>query len=291
MADDLENKRAPWLRMGMDWEGVAAALGALLVGILLGWVWDPLFWIGFAGAVIAIFAGRWARRTPPDMASAIVAPCDGVVVSIDRAEVPSELRMEEAFATRIRLSTGPMATNKLYAPIAGGVQTMIHEAGDNSVPFANGPADHGLTEVYLTLESLGEELGVRVSTGGLGPRLEMTVDAGDSVRLGRAIGTRRLGGWCDVYVPSKIGQLVWPGQSVVGGETVMGRMGVSSDAELFEEAADDADVPGRLPQDVETEDDAEDAYSHPEDISAPSDPAEMFARLKEAAKDVDGSEG
>jgi len=248
MANDLEGRRTPWMRMAMDWEGVAAALAALLVGILLGWLWDPLFWLGFIGAVIAVFAARWSHRTAPDEPAAIVAPCDGIVVSVTRAEVPPELRLSDVYATRIRISTGPTATNKLYAPIAGAVQTLISEAGENSVPFATGPTEHGLTEVYITLESLGEEVGLRLATGGFGPRLDVTVDVGDSVRMGRAIGTRRLGGWCDVYVPSKVAELVWAGQTIVGGETIMGRLSTPSDEDLFEASTAEATLPEAEPE-------------------------------------------
>ena len=49
MSEDLERKTTPWFTGGFDWEGVAAALALLLVALLLGWLWDPLFWVGFAG--------------------------------------------------------------------------------------------------------------------------------------------------------------------------------------------------------------------------------------------------
>ncbi len=38
MSDDLESTKTPWWTLGFDIEGLVAAIGALLVGILLGWL-------------------------------------------------------------------------------------------------------------------------------------------------------------------------------------------------------------------------------------------------------------
>mgnify|MGYP003629542476 CR=1 FL=1 len=289
MSEDIDSKNTPWMNVGMDWEGVAAALGALLVALLLGALWSPLFWIGFAGVVIALMAARWSHRTPPDLANGIVAPCDGVVVSVGRAEAPSELRLTESGMTRIRISSAPSATNKVYTPIAGSVESMIFEAGENTVPLAARADDDGLARAYLTFESRGQQVGVRLASGGFGPRIDLATEAGDIVRLGRPFGTRRLGGWCDVYVPNGVGMLIWPGQTLVGGETVMGRLKSQGDTDLFDGMTEeDTDgepvlqVDGDSPAEAEDEDD--DDYPSPEDMETPDDPAVILARLREASR-------
>jgi phosphatidylserine decarboxylase len=294
MANDLENQRIPWFRVRLDLEAVVASLAALLVGILLGWLWEPLFWVGFTAAVAAFFAGRWSKRVAPDLATGVVAPCDGVVVSITKADVPTELRFEDNIANRIRISSSPFATNKLYAPIAGSIETVIYEAGEQSTPFAMGPTEHGLSAAFLTLESLGQEVGMRVATGGLGPRLEMTVEAGDMARLGRVVGTRRLGGWTDIYVPVSSGVLVWPGQTLIGGETVLGRLKTEADTELFDGVVEDGtfevedDIVEAEVSDI-TDDGADDFVSI-DQATTPADPAQLFARLKEVTKNKDGGD-
>jgi phosphatidylserine decarboxylase len=286
MPEDIDRKSMPWMTAGIDWEGVAAALGALLVALLLGAIWGPLFWIGFAGVILAIFAARWSHRTPPDMASGVVAPCDGVIVSIESVEPPSELRLNETRTTRIRIASAPTATNKLYTPIAGSLESLIVQAGEAGVLFAMRPDDDGLSIAYLTFESRGQQVGVRLATGGFGPRMELTTEAGDIVRLGRPFGTRRLGGWCDVYVPASVGRLVWPGQTVVGGETVFGRLKTQGDTELPSDSpeAEDDVAETDEPLAIEAEPDDDDDYPSPEDVSVPDDPAEIFARLREAAR-------
>lgn len=277
------------MTIGLDWEGVAAALGALLVALLLGALWSGLFWIGFAGVILALLAARWSHRTPPDLANGVVAPCDGVVVCVDRVEAPSELRLADSATTRIRIASAPSSTNKVYTPISGSVESMIYQAGENSVPLATRAGDEGLARAYLTFESRGQQVGVCLASGGLGPRIDLATEAGDIVRLGRPFGTRRLGGWCDVYVPTDVGMLIWPGQTLVGGETVMGRLRaqVGTDLHDGESKEDTADKPVReIAGEAETEPEADedDDYPSPEDISTPEDPAVILARLRETSR-------
>ncbi|MEZ5955002.1 MAG: hypothetical protein R3C13_11940 [Hyphomonas sp.] len=279
--DDLERKSTPWLNGGFDVEGIAAALAALLVALLLGWIWAPLFWIGFAAAVAALFAARWANRTPPEVANGVVAPVDGMVVSVGLAEVPPELRLDQKPMTRIRISSAPTATNKVYTPISGSLENAIVEDGDNSIPFAMRPDDEGLARAFMSFESQGDHVGVKLASGGFGPRLDIDMVAGDIARLGRPCGTRRLGGWCDVFLPAHAAVTAWPGQSLVGGETVIGRLGAESEIRypVAEAKEEDAFEPK-----VEEAEDMDDDYLSPDEADMSEDPAVLFARLREAAR-------
>jgi len=300
MADEIERRSMPWLNVVFDWEGVAAAAAAFLAALLLGWIWAPLFWIGFVAMVAALAAGRWSRRSPPDIVDGVVAPCDGIVLSIERSEPPTALRLSTEDTVRVRISSSPLASNKLYTPIAGGVDLISFAQGEPNVPVAFRPDDDGLTRAYVTFESAGEQAGMALATGGLGPRLELGVETGDVVRLGRAFATRRLGGWCDLYLPASMAVMVWPGQTLVGGETVIGRLHAMADddfgadieevavPERKKDAAPAAAAPvaaAAAEEEAAAEDeDFFDDYPEPDEVSAPEDPAAIFARLREAAR-------
>ena len=101
---DYSRDTLPWMRSGFDLEGYVGALAAWLVGILLGLLWSPLFWIGFVAAVTILLATRSARRTPPVGEGLIVAPCDGLVTAVGGATPPDELRLGGDGWTRIRVS-------------------------------------------------------------------------------------------------------------------------------------------------------------------------------------------
>lgn len=236
---DFSLKRFPWLRSGFDLEGYVGALAAWLVGLLLGALWDPLFWIGFVGAVVILFATRTAERTPPVGTDLLVTPIDGIVVDIARAAPPAELRLRDGDWTRVRVSVGPTKTNGVYAPIDGEIDHIILESGDPAAFAAMSVDRPGLAVAYVSLESGSRATGMRLATGGLGPRLEVRSEAGDAVRLGRNIGTMRLGGWCEIYVQGDADIGVIEGQTLIGSETVLARFGDDVAARPFEPREED----------------------------------------------------
>ena len=222
-----------------------------------------------------------------------MAPCDGIVLSIQGEEPPTALRLSPGSYVRIRITSSPLSTNKLYTPIAGGVDLITLAQGEPSVPMAFRPDDEGLTRAYVSFESAGEQAGLALSTGGFGPRIELDVETGDVVRLGRVFGTRRLGGWCDLYLPASLNILVWPGQTLIGGETVIGRLRAEFEDDLVIEVPEIL-VPEPKPATVAAaptvadvaaeEEDFFDDYPEPDEVEAPEDPAAIFARLREAAR-------
>lgn len=299
---DLSRATFPWLRSGFDLEGYVGALAAWLVGILLGILWAPLFWIGFIAAIVILLATRTAERTAPDAEDIVVAPSDGMIVSVGGATPPDELRLEGAGWTRVRVSVGPTKTNGICAPMDGAIDHVIRETGDPAAFAATKPDRPGLTIAYIALESGERSVGMRYATGGLGPRLEIDKEAGDAVRLGRGIGTLRMGGWYDLYVPSEMAVLPVPGQTLIGSETVIGRFG-GANSDLFDH--DEVEKPEPMPEEdpadepveaelVIDEDDeltlealsGEDESAEKED----EDVSEMFARLKKEARKIQDDE-
>ena len=184
----------------------------------------------------------------------------------------------------------------------GAIDHVIRETGDPAAFAATKPDRPGLAVAYIALESGDRSVGMRYATGGLGPRLEIDKEAGDAVRLGRGIGTLRMGGWYDLYVPSEMDVLPVPGQTLIGSETIIGRFGGAS-SELFD--TDEVKKPEPVPEEdledepveaelVIDEDDeltlealsSEDETAEKED----EDVSEMFARLKKEARKIQDDE-
>lgn len=303
-SEDLERKRFAWAQAGFDMEGIVGAVAAWLVGILLGLIWDPLFWIGAIAAIIVLLATRRAHRSAPGDSETVVAPVDGVLVSVEQAPAPSELRLPGAEFNRLRIASSPASPNGVHAPLAGEIETLIREAGEPSVPVAMKPEAHGLSVVYVTIKSGEERIGLRLAAGGLGPRLDLDAEPGDPVRLGRRLGRRRLGGWCDVFIPADRPLTVWPGMTLVGAETRLTgpvdeeparAAGPQATAETVDWPATGApDTPGDTPE-PDTSMPAASASPPAGSQAGPpprsadqDDAAEMFARLRskveEAAK-------
>ena len=297
--EDFSRKSFPWLRSGFDLEGYVGALAAWLVGILLGILWGPLFWIGFIAAIVILFATRTAERTSPEADGLIVAPTDGLIVSVGGATPPDELRLDGTGWTRMRVAVGPTKTNGIHAPMDGAIDHVISEVGDPAAFAAMRPDRPGLAISYVSLESGSRSVGMRFATGGLGPRLEIMNEAGDAVRLGRNIGSLRLGGWCDIYVPAGVEVLPRTGQTLIGAETIIGRFGGAA-SDLFEtetrapvpdpepEAPEEEPVEAELVIDEEDELTLEELAGSDETVAEDEDEdvSEMFARLREEAKKI-----
>jgi len=266
----IETRRYPWARGGFDLEGWIAAIAALFVGLLLGWIWSPLFLLGLAAAVVAMLASRHSPRTAPLEDGIVVAPVDAVVHSVREGVPPTALGLEQTSGLRIRLSSAPFVQNRVLAPLSGTVSTLHHDAGRQGVLVAPDPETPGLERVYLTIAGEGMTVGCDVKVAGFGPRLDPDVKQDDAVVTGTVVGKRRLGGWCDVWLPEGAEVAVKPGQTVLAGETpLLTRFSVSS-------AASDADTD----RDFDEADELEEAT------------AAMFNRLREeVSENVAGVQG
>lgn len=213
----------PWYRAKFDLEGLgfgglALAL-AIIVGSIsyIGWVLSILCWIAL---VIILFASRDSERTPPTENGLVLSPCDGVVTDISTVPPAREVRWDMPEVKRVRISSSPFSVNGMRAPISGNIESFLEEEGAPSALSMNAD-DTDLREAFILFAGEEGVCGVRIATGGLGPRLDIDLEAGDSVRAGRKIGVRRLGGWCDVYLPLSATVHLQPGMSVVGGETIL----------------------------------------------------------------------
>lgn len=282
----IEEKTFPWWHNSFDLEGIVGFLAGWLVGVLLGMLWGPLFWMGFIPGLLLLFATRRADRVAPPERDVAVAPCDGVVTSVEEVEPPEALRLTGRYK-RVRIASSPFATTDIYAPIEGGLDHLIEEEG-TAEAFAAMTADReGLSELYATIAGSERSVGIRVVTGGLGPRLEPRADAGDKVEMGKAIALRRLGGWCDVYIPAEGRALVAPGRTLIGGET---RLWWFTQAKTRQQPLRDESVEAETPPNPETvpPELVEDVEEAAEEKS--SDPAEMFARLRREASKLSGED-
>ncbi|MCI4646189.1 MAG: hypothetical protein MRY64_15510 [Hyphomonadaceae bacterium] len=285
--DEIDRKRYPWALARFDIAGLVGAIAAFIIGALLGLFWGPLFLIGLAGAAIILLASRHAERTPPPEAIAVVSPVDGVLVSISDAVAPAELRMDARELVCLRIASSPASTNTVHAPIAGEIVSLIEEAGDNAVRTASDPDAAGLAAAYVTIAAGDSQIGLKVSTGGLGPRLEMQREPGDPVRIGRVIGIRRLGGWCDVWLDAGEKLAVWPGMSLKAAETRLIWTGSTTPPvtgrAMRDESAEETE-PFEMP---ELEDEVSDLEAVPREAE---DASKQFERLRKRVRETKASE-
>ena len=250
----LGQGRLPWMTSKFDLEGYAAGALALILAILLaGFSWIFLL-LGLLAFGLVFFATRDDKRTPPDDNSLILSPCDGIVSDISPVTPPRELRIDATEMQRVRIASSPFTVNGVRAPVTGTVATFLVEAGSPTA-IATNPDNSELDEAFVHIRSDHGPIGVRVAAGGLGPRVDLDLEPDDGVRSGRKIGVRRLGGWCDIYIPLDLEIQARVGQSVIGGETpvaVTKRMQALPGPDAKSDAAD-AEIVSEAPTAVSDE--------------------------------------
>ncbi len=197
-------------------------LYASLVLILLGLVaahW--LFWLGAGLFLFCLFFFRDPERVPPLAANVVVAPADGLVCLIDDAAPPAELGLGEAPLPRVAIFLSVLNVHVTRMPADGVVSRIAYRPGR----FLNASLDKASEEnernaVALRLAD-GRALAVVQIAGLVARRIVCDAREADSVRAGDRFGIIRFGSRVDVYLPPGTAPLVRPGQTMVGGETVL----------------------------------------------------------------------
>jgi phosphatidylserine decarboxylase len=200
------------------WRFIAAAAALTLV---LFWVWQPLGWVGVAGTLWCAYFFRDPWRVTPTRDGLVIAPADGVVVSLGPAAPPAELGMGDALMTRIGIFLNVLDVHVNRMPMSGRVVTLAYHAGK----FLNASLDKA--------SELNERMAIRLATpemadiavvqiaGLVARRIVCTVMEGQDVIAGQRFGLIRFGSRTDIYVPMSWAVLAITGQRVLGGETVI----------------------------------------------------------------------
>jgi phosphatidylserine decarboxylase len=216
IAASIRNAIPPVHREG--WKFVAAFfLGA----VVLGWLWDPLFWIGLGLTVWCALFFRDPARVTPQTASLVISPADGRISQVGPAAPPPELGLGEAPMTRVCVFMNVFDVHINRAPVAGRVVKAAYRPGK----FLNAELDKASEDNErhgLVLErSDGRRVGVVQIAGLVARRIVPWSREGDSLLAGERFGMIRFGSRVDVYLPEGATVLVAVGQRAVAGETVL----------------------------------------------------------------------
>ncbi|MCA1298705.1 phosphatidylserine decarboxylase [Stappia indica] len=215
LTDTISKTLVPIHREG--WPFIAIAGVATLV---LGWFFDPLFWIGLilTGWVCYFFRDP-ARVTPLDDAL-VVSPADGTVCQIGMARPPVELELGEAPMMRVCIFMNVFNCHVNRAPIGGRVTRIAYRAGK----FVNAESDKASEENErngLVIENGDTRIGVVQIAGLVARRIVCFVNEGENIGAGERFGLIRFGSRLDVYLPEGASVKVAIGQTMVAGESVV----------------------------------------------------------------------
>lgn len=206
----------PMHREGIKFVAIFAA-----ISVLLGLLWQPLFWLGAGMTVWCYYFFRDPVRSVPQRDGLVISPADGVVSLISQVMPPKELELGDAPLTRVSVFMNVFNCHVNRAPIAGKVTQIAYHKGK----FVNASLDKASEHNErngLTIETRqGVRIGVVQIAGLVARRIVCFVKPGQQVDAGFRFGLIRFGSRLDIYLPEGVEPQVTVGQTAVAGETIL----------------------------------------------------------------------
>ena len=200
------------------WPFIAAAIAAALAaGWFAGSWWSVPLW--FAVAVVVQFFRDPPRAIPGDQRT-VVAPADGRIVAVEKAEDPYLKRP----ATQVSVFMNVFNVHSNRSPVDGEVKQSWYNRG----AFVNAALDKASVENERSALWLRSDAGADVTcvqiAGLVARRILCYAKAGDRLRRGDRFGFIRFGSRVDVYLPGEARVKVALGEKVRAASTVLAEL-------------------------------------------------------------------
>jgi phosphatidylserine decarboxylase len=200
------------------WPFIAGVLVlAILTWVFAGFGWSLPLWLA---AIFVIQFFRDPPREVPTLASAVLAPADGRIVKVERAQ--DVYTQRESLLISVFMNVFNVHSNR--SPVDGTVESVTYSAGS----FINADLDKASTEnernaMVVRLDS-GERISVVQVAGLIARRILCYVKAGDRLARGQRYGFIRFGSRVDVYLPLNARPRVAVGDIVHATTTVLAEL-------------------------------------------------------------------
>ena len=194
------------------------------VTVLLGFVWQPLFWIGLGLTIWCAAFFRDPERVVPVSDDLIVSPADGVVSSLGFFVPPEELGLGSEERMRITVFMNVFNCHVNRAPVRGEVKVVHHKEGK----FLAADLDKASVENErnsVTIDGPHGPVGVVQIAGLVARRILCWTEEEDALGQGERFGLIRFGSRVDVFLPEGATPRVALGQKMTAGETIIAAHG------------------------------------------------------------------
>jgi phosphatidylserine decarboxylase len=202
-------------------DGYKFVFGAALVTLILFALAPPLGWLAALLTACIAYFFRDPERVTPTRPGLMVSAADGKVVSIAEGAAPHELNLKSDTLTRISVFLSVLDVHIVRSPVAGRIVSNRYVPG----AFFNAELDKASEEnerSALVIETeTGAKVGVMLIAGLIARRIVTFAGEGASVARGQRLGLIRFGSRVDIYLPAATRVLAEPGQTAIGGETVL----------------------------------------------------------------------
>ena len=198
---------------------IATAVGLTLV---LAYLAPFLGLLGVLASAFCLYFFRDPDRTVPNGDGLMVSPADGRVLAVAAIVPPQELGLGDAPRTRITifLSVFNVHVNRIVA--GGTIRKRLYNPGKFLHAAAEkASADNERLSLVVDLPQPGKDYAQIQIAGLVARRIICDVAEGQQVATGVRYGIIRFGSRADIYLPVGVAAQVVPGQTMIGGETVL----------------------------------------------------------------------
>jgi phosphatidylserine decarboxylase len=205
-------------------DGHKFIIGCAVATLVLFLIAPPLGWLAAVVTVACAYFFRDPERFTPARPGIVVSSADGTISGAAPAATPRELGLAEPTRLRISVFLSVLDVHICRSPVTGRIVSSVYVPGK----FLNAELDKASEDnerrAFLIETPQGERVGVVLIAGLIARRIVTFVNEGDSVTAGERIGLIRFGSRVDVYLPDGTAAFVSPGQTAIGGETVLAEL-------------------------------------------------------------------
>ncbi len=202
-----------------------------LLSLVMTMLWFPLGCVFFGITIFSFYSFRDPARITPILSDAVVAPADGMVVSITREKGPDALGLGNKNFTRVCIYTGPFDVQICRIPIKGKITKVFYDTGKSFSGLKDKNSIRNEKMLFALRNSVYDfALGQTATI--CSKRIVNKLKTGEEYLTGQRFGHIRFGGYVDLYLSDKIEPQVCVGQRMVAGETIVAN--VKSDAPRIE---------------------------------------------------------
>jgi len=196
--------------------------GVIAASVILGYLIPSLAWFGGLATAFCLYFFRDPDRMVPNGDGLMVSPADGRVLTVTEVVPPEELGLGTESRTRVTifLSVFNVHVNRIVA--SGTIRKKLYWPG----LFLHAAADKASTDnerlaLVIDLPTAGKDYAQVQIAGFVARRILCDVAEGAAVETGARYGIIRFGSRADIYLPLGVTALVLPGQTMIGGETIL----------------------------------------------------------------------
>ena len=202
------------------------------ISLILALLWLPLGCVAFLITIGCFYCFRDPVRVTPVLSGAVIAPADGVVVSINKEKGPDALGLQNKKFSRVCIFSSFFDANITRAPIKSKINNIFYDCGKKFTGSFN-KTDIGNERLLFSLRhSEGFDFVIQQTAVFCSKRICSKLKKGDEFIAGQRFGFIRFGGYTDIFLPETVEPQICVGQKMIAGETIIAD--IKSDAPRIE---------------------------------------------------------